>query len=186
MNDVMLHHMLRFRPVVLHTHAAVKQLGCSCSDAAQYLQLLACYSSNVGSYRGSRSCVQPGPLPASSTSSSWWSTAQLSPWLSNVQTAAGQHRQLSTCHHTACGIGLQFQQHQLSACSQTVSQMHSGSTQLGQLSGFSSKSNKPTLKSALRSLYKKVHPDLFTDFPAEKVCHAYAHMAHVHLHLSTS
>eukprot|EP00877_Chromochloris_zofingiensis_P009526 jgi/Chrzof1/4827/Cz15g00240.t1 len=46
--------------------------------------------------------------------------------------------------------------------------MHSGSTQLGQLSGFSSKSNKPTLKSALRSLYKKVHPDLFTDFPAEK------------------
>jgi hypothetical protein len=27
-----------------------------------------------------------------------------------------------------------------------------------------------TLKAALRQLYKRVHPDLFTDYPAEQVC----------------
>lgn len=35
--------------------------------------------------------------------------------------------------------------------------------------GTNAQQQKITLKTALRQLYKRVHPDLFTDYPAEQV-----------------
>jgi hypothetical protein len=63
----------------------------------------------------------------------------------------------------AASVAGEQQQHQGLGCQQAYS------STAGQQQQEQQQQQATSLKSALRQLYKRVHPDLFTDYPAEQV-----------------